>query len=121
MRRVFAICGLIGMSVLPAGSGQPLTLAVSPAHSFAPATVRIRARVEPNAENRLLTIVADGPNFYRSSDVQLDGEEAPKTVELWFRDVPGGDYEVSAILTTTSGRPRVTARSSMTVLSILGQ
>ena len=121
MRRVFAVCGLIGMSVLPAGSGQPLTLALSPVHSFAPATVRIRARIEPNADNRLLTIVADGPNFYRSSEMQLDGEEAPKTVELWFREVPAGDYEVSAIVTTTSGRPRVTARSSMTVLGILGQ
>ena len=121
MRRVFAICGLIGMSVLPAGSGQPLTLALSPVHAFAPATVRIRARIEPNVENRLLTIVADGPNFYRSSEMQLDGEEAPKTVELWFREVPAGDYEVSAILTTTSDRRRVTARSSMTVLSMLGQ
>ena len=121
MRRVFAICGLIGISVLPAGSGQPLTLAVSPAHAFAPATVRIRARVEPNADNRMLTIVADGPDFYRRSDVQLDGEDAPRTFELWFRDVPGGDYEVSAILTTTSDRARVTARSSMAVLSTFGQ
>jgi hypothetical protein len=83
--------------------------------------VRIRARVEPNADNRVLTIVADGPDFYRRSDVPLDGEEAPRTVELSFRDVPAGDYEVSAILTTTSTRPRVTARSSMTVLSMFGQ
>ena len=121
MRMVFAVCGLIGMSVLPAGSGQPLTLALSPAHAFAPATVRIRARVEPNADNRVLTIVADGPNFYRRSDVPLEGEEAPRTFELWFRDVPPGDYEVSAILTTTSDRPRVAGRSSMTVLSTFGQ
>ena len=121
MRTVLAVCGLIGLSVLPAGSGQRVTLTLSPAHAFAPATVRIRARIEPNADNRVLTIVADGPNFYRSSDVPLDGEEAPRTVELWFKDVPAGDYEVSANLTTTSDRQRVTARSSMTVLSILGQ
>jgi hypothetical protein len=109
------------MSVLPAGSGQPLTLALSSAHAFAPATVRIRARVEPNADNRVLTIVADGPDFYRRSDVPLDGEEAPRTFELWFKDLPAGDYEVSAILTTTSDSRRVTARSSMSVLSTLGQ
>jgi len=118
MRRVFAVCGLIGMSVLPAGSAQPLTLAPLPAHAFAPAAVRIRARVEPNADNRVLTIVADGPDFYRRSDVPLDGEEAPRTFELWFKDLPAGDYEVSAILTTTSDRPRVAARSSF---SIIGQ
>jgi hypothetical protein len=98
MRRVVAICGLIGLSVMPAGSAQPLTFALSPVHSFAPATVRIRARVEPNADNRVLTIVADGPDFYRRSDLPLDGEEAPRTIIR-----------------------RVTARSSMTVLSILGQ
>jgi hypothetical protein len=121
MRRVFAICGLIGLSVLPAGSAQPLTLATAPAHSFAPATVRIRVRVEPNADNRVLTIVADGPDFYRRSDVPLEGDEAPRTFELWFKDVPAGNYEVSAILTTIADRPRVAARSSVNVLSMFGQ
>jgi hypothetical protein len=120
MRRMFTICGFIGLSVLPAGSAQPLTLAVSPAHSFAPATMRIRARLEPNADNRVLTIVADGPDFYRRSDVPLEGEDSPRTFELWFKDVPAGNYEVSAILTTNSDRPRVAARSSVNVLSMFG-
>jgi hypothetical protein len=117
MRRVLGICGLIGLSVLPSDSGQSVTLAVSPAHAFAPATVRIRARIEPDADNRLLTIVADGSNFYRSSDVQLDGDRAPKTIELWFRDVPGGEYELYAVVSDALGRRRTSAHSSVTVLS----
>jgi hypothetical protein len=120
MRRLLAICGLIGVGVVPAGSGEPLSLAVSPAYTFAPGMVRVRARIEPNADNRCLTIVADGSSFYRSSEIQLDGEQAPKTFELFFKDVPGGEYEVSAFLTGTSGHRRVTARSTLTVMSPIG-
>jgi len=78
-----------------AASGrEPLTIAVSPAVALAPDTVRIRARIEPSPDNRRLTIVADGAAFYRSSEMQLEGEQAPKTIEVWLREVPGGDYEV---------------------------
>src|SRR6266705_1428613 len=58
MRTVFGICGLMVLTVLPVDGGEPLRLAVTPAQSFAPATVRIRARIEPSAENRTLTVVA---------------------------------------------------------------
>jgi hypothetical protein len=117
MRRVLAICGLIGTAVLPLDGREPLTIAVSPAFAFAPATVRVRARIEPNADNRRLTIVADGGALYRSSEIQIDGEEGPKTFELWFRDMPGGEYEVSAILTDTVGRQRAIAHQATRVMS----
>ena len=65
---------LIGLTVLPVDGGTPLRLAVTPAQSFPPARVRIRATIEPNAENRTLAIVVDGADFYRSSDIQLDGD-----------------------------------------------
>jgi hypothetical protein len=117
MRKVFAICGLIGVTVLPAAGREPLTIAVSPAVALAPASVRIRARIEPNPDNRFLTIVADGAAFYRSSEMQLEGEQAPKTIELWLRDVPGGDYQVSAILTDSAGRQRAVAHNTTKVMS----
>ena len=117
MRRVLAVCGLMVTAVLPLGGREPLTIAVSPAVSFAPATVRIRARIEPNADNRRLTIVADGLAFYRSSEIQIDGEQAPWTFELSFRDMPGGQYEVSVILTDTVGRQRAIARQATRVMS----
>jgi len=117
MRTVLAICGLIGLTVLPANAHEPLTLAVSPAVAFAPATVRIRARIEPSADNRFLTIVADGPDFYRSSDVQLDGEQSPKSIELLFKDVPGGEYEVHAFLTDISGHLRASVYQGARILS----
>ncbi|HKC55562.1 MAG TPA: hypothetical protein VKC35_05540 [Vicinamibacterales bacterium] len=118
MRRAIAICGLIGAAVLPAAGREPLTIAVSPAFAIAPATVRIRARIEPNPENRRLTIVADGDEFYRSSEVQLEGEQAPKTIELSFPDVPGGEYEVSATLTDGAGRQLAVAHRPTRVISV---
>jgi len=117
MRRALAVCGLIGTTVLPLNGREPLTIAVSPAFAFAPATVRVRARIEPNADNRRLTIVADGVEFYRSSEIQIDGEQAPKTFELFLRDVPGGEYEVYAVLTDTLGRQRAIARQATRVMS----
>jgi hypothetical protein len=81
------------------------------------ANVRIRARIEPNPDNRRITVVADGAAFYRSSEMQLDGEQAPKVIELWFRDVPGGDYEIYAILTDSVGRQRAVAHHTTKVMS----
>ena len=120
MRTALGICGVIISTVLPVDGGEPLQLAVTPAQSMAPATVRIRARIEPSAENRTLTIVADGTNLYRSSEIQIDGVQAPKTVELRFSDLPGGEYEVYAALRDASGRQRAVARQAARVISMLG-
>jgi hypothetical protein len=106
------------MAVLPAGGAEPVTLSVTPAQSFAPATVRVRARFEPRADNRWLALVADGPNFYRSSEFQLDGEQGPKTVELHFSNLPGGDYEIYAVLSANSGRQRAVVHLPAKVIGI---
>jgi hypothetical protein len=120
MRNALGIFGLIVLSVLPVDGIQPLTLAVTPARSFAPATMRIRVRIEPSVQNRAMTVVADGSDFYRSSAIPLEGDQAPKTVELRFSDLPGGDYEVYAILTDALGHQRAIARQSVTVMSMIG-
>ena len=120
MRTALRICGLIVLTVLPVDGGQPLKLAVTPAQSFAPATVRVRVRLEPSAENRMLAIVADGDDFYRSSEIQLDGDQSPKTVELEFPNLPGGEYEVSALLIDAFGRQRAAAHQPARVISMLG-
>jgi hypothetical protein len=120
MRTALGVCGVIVLSVLPVDGGQPLRLAVTPAQSFAPANVWIRTRIEPHAENRMLTIITDGPAYYRSSEIQLDGEQAPRTMEVRVSSLPGGDYEVYAVLTDSSGHERATAHQAATVLSTLG-
>ena len=121
MKKVFGICGLIGLTVLPVDGGQRLTLTVAPAKSFAPANLRVRARIDPSVDNRSLAIVADGENFYRSSEIPLEGDQAPKIIETWFPNLPGGEYAVYAVLRDASGRERAVAHDSVTVLSQFGQ
>jgi hypothetical protein len=115
MKKILVI-GCVMLFAAPTSGNQSLTLNVTPAKSFAPAVVRIRARVEPNADNRRLSVVADGPSMYRSSEIPLDGADAPRMVELSFAGLPGGDYEISVVLTDASGHSRATAREAVEVL-----
>ena len=121
MKKAFGICGLIGLTVLPANGSQRLIVTVSPAKSFAPAMLRVRARIDPSDQNRALQIVADGENVYRASEIPLQGDQAPKIIELSFPNLPGGEYDVSAVLIDASGRERAVVHGSATVLSPSGQ
>src|SRR5262245_58550246 len=103
MRKAFAICGLIGLTTLPANGGDRVTVRVTPEKSFEPALLLVRARIEPNAANRFLAIIADGENFYRSSEIPLSGDGAPKVIEFRYPDLPGGEYEIYAVLMDSSG------------------
>jgi len=112
------IFGLIVLTVLPVHGEGPLRVEVTPIHSFAPATVTIRARIEPSAENRMLAIAADGDDFYHSREIQLDGDHAPKIVNLRFSNLPGGEYQISAVLADGAGRQRAIVRQSVNVIAI---
>jgi hypothetical protein len=91
------------LAVSPLGAGERLVIKVSPAVSFAPATLLIRTTVEANADNRAIVVVADGPDFYRSSQVAVDGERGHRTESFEFRNVPGGWYEIRAVLVGADG------------------
>ena len=60
--------------------GDALRIAVSPAMSFAPTTLNIQARLVPSADNRGIELVAECADFYRSSEIPLEGENAPTTI-----------------------------------------
>jgi hypothetical protein len=117
MKKVLGICGLIGMTVLPVHGVQTVTLKVTPPKSFAPGNVLIRARIEPSEANRSLAIIADGENFYRSSEIPLEGDQAPKTFELSLQNLPGGEYSVYAVVLDASGHERGRAHQSASVIA----
>jgi hypothetical protein len=100
------IVGFVGLAALPVDGDQRLTIAVSPAQSFAPAFLRVRIRVDPNAENRSLEVIADSGDFYRSSEIQLEGNRSPATFQIELRDVPEGEYRVLGVLRDPSGHER---------------
>ena len=107
------------MAALTVASGDaadsPLRIEVSPRISSAPAVVRIRAIVTPDAANRALHIVVDSGSYYRSSMVPLDGANAAAVTEKTLKNIPGGDYEVTVALVDESGLPRTMDRREVTV------
>src|SRR5262245_56837688 len=110
---------LLSASTISAGAGQAdrLTLRVSPAVAFAPANLVVRASIAADADNRTIEIVAESDTFYRSSEIQLDGDRAPRMSLFEFRSLPPGAYEVNAVLRGSAGRERATVRQSVNVIS----
>ncbi len=117
IRKSLALGALLAIVAVRADGVEPVRIAVSPMRSFAPSTLVVRVIVEPSAHNRVLEVVADGPDFYRSSDTQLAGQEGPSVIHLQFRNVPGGDYAVAAIVRDGSGRPLASAQRDVTVFA----
>jgi hypothetical protein len=98
--------------------GARVSVDVYPRVVMAPASVRLIARVTPAAENRLLTITLDCPNFYDSTEIELEGLNAPKTHQMpVLEGIPAGECEALAVVTTADGK---TVRSAPQVLVVAG-
>jgi hypothetical protein len=121
IRFTLILSALVASATMSASGGEQLRIAVSPLQSFAPSNVNIRARVVPSAENRALQVIAESGDFYRSSQIPLEGELAPAMIVFEFRGLPSGDYDVSAILTDSSGHRRAVAQQRARVVSSGGQ
>lgn len=91
-------------------------MSVSQAQSFASANLYVRVIIEPHASNRTLEIIADPDEFYRSSEIQLDGDRALRTIFLQFRSLPGGHYVVRGTLIDGTGHERASVREQVTVI-----
>lgn len=98
-------CGLLLLlvSAWPLGAEERLTMRVSPTYSFAPANLVVRTTVVADPDNRAIEVAAESPDFYRSSRIQLDGDRAPRISLFEFRGLPGGTYQVSAVLIGAGG------------------
>ena len=89
---------------------------LSPSVAFAPANLVVKAIVEANKDNRSIEIVAESEDFYRSSEVSLDGERAPRTNLVQFRSLPTGAYLVRAVLRGAGGREIAYSEMNMSVV-----
>ena len=120
MKVRFTLLGLLLFSsALPLGAGtrEPLAVRVSPAVSFAPANLIVRATIEADAGNRSIEIIAESSEFYRSSEIQLEGERAARTNMFEFRSLPPGTYEVRATLLGAGGQTRGIVRQQVNVIA----
>lgn len=102
------------------GATEKMTVTVRPNISSAPSTVVVRAFIPQDSSNRTLHVGADSGSFYRSSDIQLDGDNAPLVTEVWLKNLPSGEYSVMAVLRDDMGH-QTTVRSTVVVLSHFGK
>lgn len=113
--------GVLLMVALPAGAGDKLAMRVSPAFSYEPANLTIQLSIEPDLDNRAIRVIAESAEFYRSSEIELDGDRAPRTSVFRYRSVPAGDYEVRSVLLGTRGTERAMVNQTVTVLGAGGR
>ena len=114
-RLTFAAATTIGLLLASGSSGasEKLLLRVTPNVSSAPSTVVVKATVARNADNRWLHIEAESGAFYRSSEVQLEGDKAPLITEIRLKNLPGGEYTVMAVLRDNAGHETVVRRTAV--------
>jgi hypothetical protein len=118
--RLAAVTLLFGSAGGGLGAGERLTMVVTPSKSMAPATIRVRVGVEPAAENRVLNVIADSGAYYRSSEIQLDGERAPRLLVVEFPSLPGGSYTVQGMLRDENGRRSASVIQEIRVVASAG-
>jgi hypothetical protein len=97
--------------------GNLLALSVSPAVSFAPANLIVRTMIQSDPQNRGMRIAAESNDFYRASEIELDGDKAPRMNSFEFRSLPSGNYQVTAMLLGADGHQRAYERLQVRVLN----
>jgi hypothetical protein len=119
MKTTMVFLGFLGFApsvAVGAGDGGRLSMRVSPSVCFAPATLVVRATIASDADNRVVLFVAESPEFYRSSEIQLEGDRAPRTSVVEFRSLPPGLYEVKTVLLGSTGHERASVRQQVNVI-----
>jgi hypothetical protein len=103
------------LAVVPGTTGESLRLSVNPTLSVQPAVVVVRVSIEPHEDNRAMRLVAESADYFRSSQVELDGQDAWRTTVFRYRDLPAGAYTITGTLLDPSGRERAEASSQLIV------
>ena len=98
--KIAIFAGLWLVTASPVNSDELLVMRVS---AYAPSSLTIRLSTKAHADNRALIVSAVSKDFYRSSQIQLDGEGAPRTSTLELRGLPTDIYEVTGVLVGTKG------------------
>jgi len=112
-----AIGAIVLLAALPAAAGERLTVRVSPAMTFAPANLVVRAAIEADKNNRAIEVVAESRDFYRSSEVSLEGQNAPRVSMFEFRSLPSGEYEIRVVLKDAGNQTRAMTRDTVHVIA----
>lgn len=75
---------------------EAISITVRPAVTSYRGNAQLKVLVSRNERNRVLVWEVDGPNYYRSSSIALDGAASPRSYFFMVRDLPSGEFDVRA-------------------------
>ena len=96
-------------STAPLDARSRLQLRISSYFLPAGSDLSVVVRVEPDEENRELTVFVDSGDYFRSSMEPLDGADAARAHQFRFKSLPAGQYSLVARLEGTKGVREVTS------------
>ena len=117
---MLVVAAVVSLGPVSGHADAPVALHVSPRFATEPATLTIRATVERHADNRGLQVRIESGEYSRSSFVQLDGLDAPRTTTIDYPEIPGGSYEIRTTVLGPGGKTRASASEEITIMSRFG-
>jgi hypothetical protein len=116
MRSPALLCGLLVLMPPYVAGGERLAVQ-APEVMLAPGHLVVQTFIEPDTANRALQVIAESPDSYQSSQVQLNGNTAPRKNTFEFKDLPSGTYEIHAMLLGPDAEQRALVVRKLHVVS----
>ena len=100
----WAMKGYFGVAVAAAvfagsmqmNADEAISITVRPAVTSSGGNAQLKVLVSRNERNRMLVWEVDGPDYYRSSSMPLDGAASARSYFFMVRELPAGDFAVRA-------------------------
>ncbi len=98
MKRYFGLALAAGVLAgsMHSSADEAISITVRPAVATVKGNAQVKVLVARNEMNRSLVWEVDGPNYYRSSSMELAGAASPRSYFFVLRDLPAGEFEVRA-------------------------
>jgi hypothetical protein len=90
---------------------EAISITVRPSVASVNGSAQLKVLVARNDANRGLIWEVDGPNYYRSSEMELSGAASPRSYFFTLRDLPAGEFEVRVTVRRTDHSQVVDKRS----------
>ena len=98
MKRILCLAlaaGFLG-GAMQLSADEAISITVRPAVTSYRGSAQLKVLVSRDNKNRALIWEVDGPNYYRSSSIALDGAASPRSYLFIVKDLPAGEFDVRA-------------------------
>ena len=98
MKRYFGLAVAAGVLAgsMQMSADEAISITVRPSVTSFGGNALLRVLVSRNENNRVLVWEVDGPNYYRSSSMTLNGAAAARSYFFMVKELPAGVFDVRA-------------------------